>query len=348
MATEGGPNNHSLEDADLFSSLEQKLKDEPQAFQFFQAVRLLERLLPDRMPVGKFVRPAEEIAHFGASASLAFPASEIQDMEWRENLPVKITTNFMGLTGALGYLPYWYSNLAAERVRSGDATLQDFLRIFDHRFISLFYQAWERYRFPVAYERGDRDRFSHLLLHLVGMGTAGLKPPIPIEEETFLYYAGMFAQRPRSAEALRWLLEDYFGVPAEIDQFLGSWFVLDEENVSQPGERETPSENLGGGMVIGDGVWDQQARARVRLGPLTLEQYRAFLPGQSGYRALQVLTRFFTSDEIDFELQLVLQRTQVPGCALSEGEENSPQLGWMSWVRATSMDRDLGDTILAL
>src|SRR5208337_4975707 len=219
--------------------------------------------------------------------------------------------------GRIGYLPHWYSNLTADRIRSGDATLRDFLRIFDHRFISLFYQAWERYRFPVAYERGDRDRFSHLLLHLVGMGTAGLNAPIPIEEEAFLFYSGVFAQRPRSAEALRWLLEDYFGVPAEINQFLGSWFALDEENVSQPGERETPSESLGGGMVIGDGVWDQQARARVRLGPLTLEQYRAFLPGQSGYRALQVLTRFFSSDEIDFELQLVLQRTQVPGCALS-------------------------------
>jgi len=66
MATEGGPSNHSLEDTNVFSSLEQKLKDEPQVFQFFQAVRLLERLLPDRMPVGKFVRPSEEIAHFGA------------------------------------------------------------------------------------------------------------------------------------------------------------------------------------------------------------------------------------------------------------------------------------------
>src|SRR5208337_2486527 len=89
----------------------------------------------------------QEIAHFGASASVAFPASEIQNMEWPENRPVEVTTNFMGLTGALGYLPYWYSNLTAERVRSADATLHDFLRIFDHRFISLFYQAWERYRF---------------------------------------------------------------------------------------------------------------------------------------------------------------------------------------------------------
>jgi type VI secretion system protein ImpH len=300
------------------------------------------------MPVGKFGRPSEEVAHFGAPSSLAFPASEIQTLEWQENSPAEMTVNFMGLTGSQGYLPYWYSNLIAERLRSGDSTLQDFLRIFDHRFISLFYQAWERYRFPVAYERGDRDRFSQLLLYFVGMGTAGLNPPVPIEENAFLFYAGLFAQRPRSAEALRCLLEDYFEVPTEIDQFLGSWFALDEANIAQLGERETLSESLGGGMVIGDEVWDQQARARVRLGPLTLDQYRSFLPGQPAYSALQVLTRFFAGDEIDFDLQLVLRREEVPCCELSQTQDQSPRLGWVSWVRTSDMDTDPSDTVLPL
>ena len=32
-----------------------------------------------------------------------------------------------------------------------------------------FYQAWERYRFAIAYERGERDRFSHHLMDLIGI-----------------------------------------------------------------------------------------------------------------------------------------------------------------------------------
>lgn len=205
-----------------------------------------------------------------------------------------------------------------------------------------------RYRFPVAYEHGDRDRFSQLVLYLVGMGTVGLKAPDRLDENTFLYYSGLLAQRPRSAEALRQLVQDYFEVPTEIDQFLGSWFSLDEENVNQPGERETHSENLGGGMVLGDEVWDQQARVRIRLGPLPLERYRDFLPGRSGYQALKVLARYFGSDEIDFDLQLVLKKEEVPLCTLGDNVEAPPQLGWVSWVRTCEMTGHPRDTILPL
>lgn len=348
MAAAGGAHNNPLESLRKGSALEETLWREPQAYQFFQAVRLLQRLFPQREAVGRFVRPSDEVAHFGTHPSLAFPASEIQNLQPSEGRPAQMTVNFMGLDGVMGYLPHWYTNLIADQVRASDRTLGDFLDIFNHRFISLFYQAWERYRFPVAYERGDLDRFSELILNLVGMGTEGLKAPVPIPESVFLFYAGLFGHRPRSAESLRALLEDYFVVPVEIEQFLGSWFSLDETNVAQPGERETDSEQLGNGVVLGDAVWDQHARARIRLGPLTLEQYRSFLPGQSAYRALQALSRFFGGDEIDFDLQLVLHRKEVPSCQLSDPCEQSPRLGWVSWMRAREMNDDVGDTILPL
>src|SRR5262249_4364848 len=144
-------------------------------FGFFQAIRLLERLCPDRKPVGRFVNPSEEVAHFGANPSLAFPASEIQSLEASPGQPARMTVNFMGLTGPLTALPQWYTVLVADRLRANDKALRDFLDIFNHRFISLFYQAWEKYRFPISYERGELDRFSHLLPDLIGMGTRGLQ-----------------------------------------------------------------------------------------------------------------------------------------------------------------------------
>ena len=77
----------------------------------------------------------------------------------------------MGLTGPLGVLPHAYTELLLDRIRQKDTALRDFLDLFHHRIISLFYQAWEKYRFTIAYERGERDRFSHHLLDLIGLGT---------------------------------------------------------------------------------------------------------------------------------------------------------------------------------
>src|SRR5205823_4143592 len=52
--------------------------------------------------------------------------------------------------------------------------------LFNHRFISLFFRAWEKYRFYVPYERGEYakaepDPFTLGLFSLVGMGVPQLR-----------------------------------------------------------------------------------------------------------------------------------------------------------------------------
>jgi type VI secretion system protein ImpH len=348
MAATSGAGDSTLTQSCVSPELETRLREDPYAFHFFQAVRLLERLFPERKPVGRFVNPVEEIAHFGTHASLAFPASEIQALQWEEHKPHQVTVNFLGLTGPIGALPQWYTGLVAERLRAGDRTLRDFLDIFNHRFLCLFYQAWEKYRFPIAYERGEMDRFSRLLLDLIGMGTNGLQERQAVPDDAFLFLSGILAQRPRSAKALQLILEEYFEVPVEVQQLLGGWFKLDPATQCCPGRRETSSEQLGFGAVVGDEVWDQGARARIKLGPLSLSQYLDFLPNGLAFRELQGLTRFFSNDEIDFEVQLILKRADVPACELGSEGEQSPKLGWVSWVRSGPIVRDPEDTILAL
>ena len=348
MAATRRASNTAMTETPPSPELEARLRQEPYAFRFFQAVRLLERFFPQRKPVGRFVNPSEEIARFGAHPSLAFPASEIQSLEWNTGKPHKLTVNFLGLIGPISPLPQWYTGLVADRVRSGDRTLRDFLDIFNHRFVSLFHQAWEKYRFPVAYERGEMDRFSRLLLDLIGMGTDGLQDRQAVPDDAFLFFSGILAQRPRSAKALQLILEEYFEVPVEVQQLLGGWFKLDPATECCLGDRETSSEQLGEGAVAGNEVWDQGARARIKLGPLTMAQYLDFLPNGSAFQALRALTRFFANDEVDFEVQLVLERAAVPACDLGSEGDGSPQLGWVSWVRSGPIGRDPEDTILAL
>lgn len=327
------------------SEVETRLREEPYRFEFFQAIRLLERIFANRKPLGRFTLASEEVARLGAYPSLEFPASEIQYIDWPEDQAPFMAVNFMGTTGRQGPLPHPYTTLILDRLRAGDRTLRDFLDLFHHRMLSFFYQAWEKYRFAISYERGERDRFSHHLLDLIGLGTAGLQDRLAVPDDAFLFFAGIFGQRPRSAGALEMLLNDYFEVPVEVVQLLGGWFRLDESTECCIGERATPSEQLGLGAVVGDEVWNQQARARIRIGPLDLEQYLEFLPNGSAYEPLRALLRFWTNEEIDFEVQLILRRDKVPGCELGGEGQGMPQLGWVTWMKSLSLDRDPQDTI---
>jgi type VI secretion system protein ImpH len=134
----------------------------------------------------------------------------------------------------------------------------------------------------------------------------------------------------------------------EIQQFTGAWYGLDTPTQCGMSDEESASCQIGGGAVVGDEVWDRQARVRIRLGPLTMERYGDFLPEGSSYSALRALTRFFSNQCLEFEVQLVLDRAQAPATELNFDAANPARLGWVSWVKNTPLGSDPDDTILIL
>lgn len=344
MATEIREPRSTVNQPHLWKALE----NEPQTFEFFEAVLLLEKLLSDREPVGGFSDPSKEAVRFGMYPSFAFPASQIQDIEWPPDGPPKMIVNFMGMTGVVGVLPQVYTAMVIERGRARDHGLREFLDLFHHRMLSLFYRAWEKHTLVAMYRKRGRDHFTHHLMDLVGIGSKGLQQRMAVHDEAIAFYTGLLALQPRSAAALQQVLEDYFGVPVEVDQFVGGWYPLDPEVQCEMCEEEKLARQLGLGAVAGDAIWDHQAKARVRLGPLRFRQYRDFLPGENAYARVVDLLHFFSGRQIDFELQLILKREEVPECELGlEGEDALP-LGWCSWAKTGPFDRDPDDAILQL
>jgi type VI secretion system protein ImpH len=350
MAATRGAETAALIRDDRYGRVEKLLRSDPWSFSFFQAVRLMQRMYTGRAPVGRFMHPAKEVVRFGAHAATAFPASQIQDIRWDTGGAPVMVINFMGLTGPSGVLPLYYSELIRERLRQKDSTLIAFLDLFNHRMVSLFYQAWEKYRFTVAYERGERDRLSLHLLDFVGLGTPGLQSRQAVADDSLLFYSGLLALRSRSALSLRSILEDYFDVPVEIEQFVGAWYPLAVQDQCCFDKGQSFSEQLGVGAVVGDEIWDQQSGLRIRLGPLTLKQYVDFLPHGAAWEPLRAITRFFSGNESEFEVQLVLRSDEVPACELDDQPSSGvlPQLGWLTWAKTEPMRRDAGDTILRL
>jgi type VI secretion system protein ImpH len=331
--------------------LERVLFEEGYRFDFFQAVRLLERLYPEHEPVGQDAPPSQEAVRFRSRISLSFPPSEVHEISPPEHRdgPVEMTVAFMGLTGPLGVMPRHYTELLLERLRYRDPALRDFLDLFNHRLISLFYRAWEKYRFPIAYEQAvskgeGYGPFSRCLFDLIGMGTDGLRGRLEVDDEALLFYVGLLAQHPRSASALEGLLRDFFGVSATAVQFTGAWLPLPQASRSRLGPGEA-NNALGDNVVAGESVWDQQARFTLRVGPLTFVQFRQFLPSGRAFRPLVQFARFFVGQEFDFDIQLVLQAPEVPWCCLGETGERAPRLGWSTWLKTEEFTADAEDAV---
>jgi type VI secretion system protein ImpH len=335
-----------------FTLVEDLLREKPTTFGFFQAVRLLERIFPDRDAVGRFVDPDDEVARFGVHPSLAFPTGEIHDLEVMEDEPSPMVVNFMGAIGPQGVLPHEYTRLVADRRRDKDHATGDFLDLFHHRILSLFYQAWRKHRFELEWEdryregRTTDDPLTAHLLDLVGLNPEGQRRGLGLPDDALSGYASLLAPHQRSGVALEQLISDYFGVPARVEPFVGGWYALQERDLCGIGDDSLAS-RLGQGAVVGDEIWDQQARVRVRLGPMDRERFETFLPTGHAYPKLRTITRLFSHEQFDFEIQLVLARDDVPGCVLGETESPQP-LGWSTWVRTRDFDRDADDTTLRL
>jgi type VI secretion system protein ImpH len=347
-----------LEGAAMTADLKllQHLLDDPNGFDFFQAVSLLEQLLPDRAPVGEFADPSDEAVRFDTPSSVGFPASSIQAlMAGDESNPARMTVNFMGLTGPQGTLPLDYSLYSASRIRAGDRALKEFFGMFEHRMISLFYRAWTRSHASVRHADGaERDWLTSYMLNVVGLGTPGLQTRLPLPDEALVYFAGLLALPSRPAAALEQMVSDYWHVPVQVEQFIGAWYPLEKRSQTALGESFMMGDalgsgegGLGAGAVAGDEVWDQQGRVRLRIGPLTRRQYERFLPGGEAHEGLRAITRFFGNDQFDFEVQLVLARDEAPECRL-DADETPLQLGWCTWLRTTPLDRDPDDAIFTL
>ena len=250
--------------SDARRQLLRALQKEPTSFSFAQTIRLLTRLWPNRRPVGGWSDPKSEVARFDVAPTLAFPPSEISALEMpradddaaevfadaEPNAPVKMTAAFFGLIGPQGVLPHVYTEHAATRLRSKDSAFRDFLDLFHHRALSLMYRVWQRSHVAAAYEDGRDNRVFEHLLDVAGFGSNSVRQQLSLDNETFAFYAGVFATHSRPADGLARLVADYFDVEASVEQFVGEWRHVDGEGQSTLG-LDGEAGMLGAG-VIGD------------------------------------------------------------------------------------------------
>lgn len=326
-------------------------------FRFFQAVRLL--ALSTTNTGSKPAIPGA--LRFGSPLSLAFQASEISGIEAHSpreteaadpaDEALEMTVAFMGMTGPSGALPVAYTELLIDRRNQfRDSSAHQFLDLFTHRAVSLFYQAWRKHRFYLPYEAGNADGFSRNLLDLVGVGLQNLQQRLQatgggIPDRFLIHYAGLLAQKPVSAANIAALVRGYFAVDAQLEQFVGQWMHLPRHEQSSLGG---PNCCLGRNTFVGERLWDRQTKVRIKLGPLDQSQFAQFMPGQPGLAALRELVQFCVGFTLDCDVALILKRQEIPAPVLESTPSMAPRLGYNLWLNSLPRSQDAADVRFAL
>ncbi|AVV33020.1 type VI secretion system baseplate subunit TssG [Halomonas sp. SF2003] len=378
---------------------------EPYRFSFFQLVRLLRLHYSRAGRLEPELRPHEDPLRFRSQLSLNFPASEVSDLVFESETlrsptdqPLtQVQVTFMGLVGPSGVLPRPYTETLIDRhVQLRDDGAHAFFDLFSHRMTALFYQAWQKYRFHVEYERrgqADIERQLHALCGLSGASAELLFAPqaplaLPaarssveapevdenrdnaapswgigsqnsgsksggsqnsgsqnrdnhgtdeqragsreLPRELFSFFAGLLGQRPRNQQNLETLLGVFFGVPCQVKPFQGRWLDISEPELTRLGQANA---RLGQSAVAGKRAWDYQSCLRMVVGPLRLADFRRFLPGGEDHLRMTELIRFYVGPELDFELELQLDPSEVPSARL--GGANGISLGRLGWLGQT-------------
>jgi type VI secretion system protein ImpH len=322
--------------------LEEALRREPHSFDFFQALRRLECLHPEKPRLGESVRPADEPIRLGQEASLAFAPSALAALlPGAEGGPSRLQVSFLGLLGPNGPLPLHLTEYVRDRLRNaGDPTLSRFLDLFHHRMLSLFYRAWANSQPTVSRDRPATDRYTTYVGALIGLALPGLRGRDGFPDAAKLYYAGRLGALTHNAEGLQAIIADHFRMPATVEEFVGEWVDLPEPARWRLGGGPE-GVRLGLGTTLGAHAFQRQTKFRVVLGPLARPQFQSMLPEGRSLPELAALVRNYVGDELDWDLRLVLdERTEQPfrlGVA---------RMGWDAWLGRCPEGRGRQDLVL--
>ncbi|MFN7726934.1 MAG: type VI secretion system baseplate subunit TssG [Rubrivivax sp.] len=315
---------------------------QPHRWNFYQALRLLEALHPDKPRLGQARRPGDEPLRLGQAADLSFAPSSLARVlphDSHTGRP-RMEVRFFGLFGPNGPLPLHMTAYARERsLHKGDDTFARFADWFHHRLLLLFYRAWAQAQPAASLDRPQEDRFADYVGAFVGVGGAAWRQRDAAPDHARLAFAGLLSRQVRNADGLAHLLSGYLDRDVRVEQFVGRWMPLPREDRSRLGHRAASRRQstcqLGASAVLGQAVFDRQHHFRVHITGLRRAEFEALLPDGSALPAVQALVVQYLGLEFGWDLHLELRREDVGRARLGA----HTRLGWSSWLGAPRQSR---------
>jgi type VI secretion system protein ImpH len=312
---------------------------------FEALVRLLERLTSDAVRVGEQGPPTSEGLRFHHDPSLSFHASDVVALTVIPSAPdpenvlapthpvYHVTSAFLGLSGSVSPLPGYF----AEELVFEDAdnpVRRDFLDLFHHRLLSLFFRSVVRYRLSAEHTAELKDAWSRRAFALLGLDVYQEPPPGKLGPLKLLQFAPLLAHKSRGPRALevglQVALEEHLsGAEVRVQEYAGRWTAVDASSWTRLGQKCT---TLGQDVLLGRRIFDRAGSFAVHIGPATWRVYERLRPGGDLLGLVDELVGWLVRDPLDYTLVVTLLPREPPGLRLAAPATS--QLGRNTWLLA--------------
>ena len=302
--------NRQSETTPLFSAFERA----PYRYSFYQAVRILEGYFQTTLARHRLTPSQMSPIRFKPDNSMTFPSSDVKAVEIAEDRASLIVT-FMGLYGAASPLPPVFSE---DTIADGEA-LRDFLDIFDSRLCAFYFEAWERNR-PELTDVEQRRR-------VVALGGVDSESNATLSSRELLPFVGLLGTTARNAAGLEAIVTGLTGIPTSVEENIARWVTITDP--PGLGSKAKSLFRLGVTSTLGRHMPDASGKFKLTMGPLTLNQYRALLPGGQLANRVVTMVNLYLQDDLAFDVCLQLTSSEVTPVEL--GKEGY-HLGLNTWV----------------
>ncbi|BBP65463.1 hypothetical protein PHLH5_30040 [Pseudomonas sp. Cab53] len=304
-------------------NLSQRLRRDPQRFEWLQALQVLEREHPQAETLGSGTAPHAEALRLRGPLTPVFAASEVERLEQDTGSPPTLTTPIFGLGGPDGPLPYAYQEWLQQRARARDHAPAEFLDLFQHRLLSLLYKVMRKHRIALGFTAPGASAVQAQLRALTGLLPKALQERQAAPDCAVLACTALYADGRRSLAGFAAIVREQFGLPVELTGYAGGWREIPPASRSrlQVGGRNLC---LGRTAVAGTRVWDEHAGVRLTLGPLSTVQANGLLPDGDVHPLLASLYALYFGPDLDCTLVLLV-RGAGP---LQLGHSTAPRLSW--------------------
>ena len=323
-----------------------KLLSTPQSYDLLKAIALLDQEASQKgfSPLDtRDAQPALEskgkqtVRLFG-QASLSFVPSDISSIK---SSPATgegfgLTTAVMSLAGNSGPLPLAFTEELIARNANQDFATRDFLDIFHHRLLRLFYLIRKRSQPGLSIQDPWQSAVPRLVGHL-----ANLPSDNPVRSEdppvTYPRHSSFMAMESRSVIGLRQYLFDQLGIRFQIESFVGRWQALRGHFVNRlgasPGQAKAVEGHhavLGHNAILGKRVMVPSHGIRLTAGPMPTQAIHQLLPGAVDYRKLKACLIQYLPSPTLVEIGLYPMRASIPRPSLAT--QANLRLGQTAWL----------------